>query len=48
MEYIIMVVVAIVILKSIYAPDTSSTSYRLGRGMGNKTRKLGEWLMKDD
>jgi len=28
-------------------PDTNSTSYRLGRGMGNKTRKLGEWIMKD-
>lgn len=28
-------------------PNTNSTSYRLGRGMGNKTRQLGEWIMKD-
>ena len=28
-------------------PNTNSTSYRLGRGMGNKSRKLGEWIMKD-
>lgn len=28
-------------------PNTDSTSYRLGRGMGSKTRKLGEWFMRD-
>lgn len=29
-------------------PDTNSTSYKLGRGVGNKTRKFGEWLTRDD
>lgn len=29
-------------------PDTDSTSYRVGRGVGNKTRKFGEWLTRDD
>lgn len=27
--------------------DTNSTSYRLGRGVGNKTKKFGKWLMDD-
>jgi len=32
-----------------FAPvNTNSTSYRLGRGVGNKTRKFGEWLTRDD
>jgi hypothetical protein len=29
-------------------PNTDSRSYRLGRGVGNKTRKFGEWLTRDD
>lgn len=29
-------------------PNTDSSSYRLGRGVGNKTRKFGEWLTRDD
>ena len=28
-------------------PNTDSTSYRLGRGVGNRTRQFGNWLMKD-
>ena len=48
MEYIIIAAVILGVLKAIFAPDTNSTSYRLGRGVGNKTRKFGEWLMKDD
>lgn len=46
----VLIVLAIVIglCKGLFAPDTNSTSYRLGRGLGNKTRKLGEWIMKDD
>lgn len=28
-------------------PNTNSTSYRLGRGTGNKVRQFGEWLTKD-
>lgn len=28
-------------------PDTNSTSYRLGRGTGNKIRGFGNWIMKD-
>lgn len=27
--------------------DTSSTSYRMGRGIGSKTKKVGKWLMDD-
>lgn len=27
--------------------DTNSTSYRLGRGIGSKTKKVGKWLMDD-
>ena len=29
-------------------PNTNSTSYRLGKGVGNKTRKFGEWLTRDE
>lgn len=28
-------------------PNTDSTSYRLGRGVGKKTKKFGKWLMDD-
>jgi hypothetical protein len=48
MEYIILAVLAIVFMNSWYNPNSNSTSYRLGRGVGNKTRKFGEWLMRDD
>lgn len=27
--------------------NKNSTSYRLGRGLGSKTRRLGEWIMRD-
>lgn len=27
--------------------DKSSTSYRLGKGVGKKTKKLGKWIMDD-
>lgn len=47
MGYLILAVIVLAVLKGIYAPDTNSTSYRLGRGLGNKTRKLGEWIMDD-
>lgn len=47
MEYLVAVVILLAILKGVFAPNTNSTSYRLGRGLGNKTRKLGEWIMKD-
>jgi hypothetical protein len=42
------VVIFAALWKGLFYPDTSSTSYRLGKGLGNKTRKLGEWIMKDD
>lgn len=45
--YLIVFAVFAAFLKGIYAPDKNSTSYRLGRGLGNKTRKLGEWIMDD-
>lgn len=48
MGYLLIAVIVLVVLKGIYAPDTNSTSYRLGRGCGNKVRKAGEWLMKED
>lgn len=47
MEWIIIAAIVIAVCKGIFAPDTNSTSYRLGRGLGNKTRKLGEWIMDD-
>jgi len=28
-------------------PNTNSTSYRLGSGVGRKTKKFGKWLMDD-
>lgn len=46
--YLILAVIVVAALKGIYFPDTNSTSYRLGRGVGGKVRKAGEWLMKDD
>lgn len=48
MEYILFIVIIMAIISGIFAPDKNSTSYRLGKGVGNKTRKFGEWLMKDD
>lgn len=48
MGWVILAVIVFAVLRGIYAPDTNSTSYRLGRGCGNKVRKAGEWLMKDD
>jgi hypothetical protein len=42
------IVFLVAIWRGIFYPNTNSTSYRLGRGLGNKTRKLGEWIMKDD
>lgn len=48
MEYIIIIAIIVAVFKGIFMPDTNSTSYRLGRGLGNKTRKLGEWIVKDD
>lgn len=47
MGYLILAIIVLAVLKGIYAPNTNSTSYRLGRGLGNKTRKLGEWIMDD-
>jgi len=47
MEYLVLAVIIFAISKSIFAPNKNSTSYRLGRGLGSKTRKLGEWIMKD-
>lgn len=47
MEWIIIAAIVIGVCKAIFFPDTNSTSYRLGRGLGNKTRKLGEWIMDD-
>ena len=49
MEQLFAVFILIIVLKAIFGPlDTNSTSYRLGKGLGNKTRKFGEWIMKDD
>lgn len=48
MGYLILAVIVLAVIKGIYFPDTNSTSYRLGRGTGNKVRKFGEWLTRDD
>lgn len=48
MEYIIIIAIMVAVFKGIFSPNTNSTSYKLGKGLGNKTRKLGEWIMKDD
>lgn len=48
MGYLILALIVLAVLRGIYAPDTNSTAYRLGRGCGNKARKAGEWLMRDD
>jgi hypothetical protein len=47
MEYLIIAVIVIGLFSGIFAPNKNSTSYRLGRGMGSKTRKLGKWLMDE-
>jgi hypothetical protein len=47
MGFILFAVIAMGIICGIFAPNKNSTSYRLGRGLGNKTRKLGEWIMDD-
>ena len=47
MGTIILIVFVCVVLNAWYNPNTSSTSYRLGKGLGSKTRRLGDWIMKD-
>lgn len=47
MGYILLFVIIMAVLSGIFAPNKNSTSYRLGRGLGSKTRKLGEWIMDD-
>ena len=47
MEFVILTVIVIGILCGVFAPNKNSTSYRLGRGIGSKTRKLGKWIMDD-
>lgn len=47
MEYLIIAAIVIGLFSGIFAPNKNSTSYRLGRGMGSKTRKLGKWLMDE-
>ena len=49
MENIFGLLILFFILFIIFSPpDKNSTSYRLGRGLGKKTRKLGKWIMEDD
>jgi len=44
-----MVILLGIIFYFMCAPvDTNSSSYKIGRGIGNKTRKFGEWLTRDD
>ena len=43
-----LLILAVILYIVFSPPNKNSTSYRLGRGLGNKTRKLGEWIMKDD
>lgn len=46
--FIFLTIIVLAFLSGIFAPNTDSVSYRLGKGTGNKVRKLGEWIMKDD
>lgn len=48
MEAIFLLVLMLIVLGAWTNPDKNSTSYRLGKGLGNKTRKFGNWLMSDD
>lgn len=48
MGFMLLIIVVLIIIKSFYEPNTSSTSYRVGKGCGNKTRQFGKWLTKDD
>lgn len=49
MENLMGFVVLAVVLYIIFSPpNKNSTSYRLGKGLGKKTRKLGEWIMNDE
>ncbi len=48
MENLMGFIVLGVILYIVFAPpNKNSTSYKLGRGVGKKTKKLGKWLMDD-
>lgn len=47
MEIIIIAAIVLALLQGIFAPNKNSASYKLGRGAGNKTRKLVEWI-KDE
>lgn len=47
MELLFLIFLICIVIRA-FSVDETSTSYRLGRGLGNKTRKFGEWLMKDD
>lgn len=39
------IVIAAGLISGFYRRDT--LSYRMGKGLGNRTRQLGEWIMKD-
>jgi hypothetical protein len=48
-EFLAMLGFIIVFCYIVSAPaDTNSTSYKVGKGVGNKARKFGEWLTRDD
>lgn len=42
-----LVVLAIIAYICFAPANKDSTSYKLGRGLGGKTRKLGDWIMKE-
>lgn len=48
MEFLLVMIVIFIIVKSFYNPNTDSISYRIGKGCGNKARHFGEWLTKDE
>jgi len=48
MEYLILIVIIFSFVFGVFAPNTNSTSYKLGKGLGHKTRKLKDWIENTD
>jgi len=48
MEYLILIAIVFCFMRGVFAPDTNSTSYKLGKGLGHKTRKLKDWIENTD
>lgn len=47
-QFIAFIFIGYIVYLFLSPTNTNSSSYKLGRGVGNKTRQFGEWLTKDD